>query len=66
MKVPERRFIKIRRVLDKVGISKSHLYALVAKKQFPAPIKLGRRSSVWMEPEVDEWMDAAESQREEC
>lgn len=64
----KQRFIKIPRVMDMVALSKSQLYALVAKKQFPAPIKLGIRSSAWLESEVEEWIEArtAESRGEEC
>ena len=63
----ELKFIKIKRVIDRVGMSKSNLYAQIAKKRFPAPSKLGVRSSVWVESEVEEWMEerTAESRSEE-
>ena len=51
------RFIKLPQVLDVVGMSRSHLYALVAKKEFPAPIKLGMRSTSWLESEVQGWIE---------
>lgn len=52
------RFLKIRRVIDRVSLSKSQLYVLIAQKQFPAPIKLGIRSSAWLESEIEAWMEA--------
>ena len=32
-------------------------YALAAKDEFPKPIKLGKRSSGWIEEEIDEWIE---------
>lgn len=49
-------FLRQPDVLDKAKISKSHLWDLVAKKQFPAPVKLSPRVAVWLESEVDGWM----------
>jgi prophage regulatory protein len=62
-----KRFLRIQSVIDKVGLSKSHLYAQIAKNNFPAPIKLGARSSAWVESEVEQWMEerTTESRGEE-
>ena len=43
-------------VAKKIGVSLSHLYQLVASGQFPQPIKLRERISVFIEAEVDEWI----------
>ncbi len=43
-------------VAKKIGVSLSHLYQLVASGQFPQPIKLSERISVFIEAEVDEWI----------
>lgn len=51
------RFIRLPEVLNLVGLSRSHLYALVGKKQFPKPVKLGIRSTAWLESEVHEWIE---------
>jgi prophage regulatory protein len=39
----------------------------VGKKQFPKPVKLGLRSTAWVESEVQEWIEVrtAESRGEE-
>ena len=50
------RFIKIKPVLDRVGLSSTSLYTLIAKKRFPAQIKIGR-TSVWSENAVNQWME---------
>lgn len=43
-------------VAKKIGVSLSHLYQLVASNQFPQPIKLSERISVYIEAEVDDWI----------
>ncbi|MCD9126677.1 helix-turn-helix transcriptional regulator [Luteimonas fraxinea] len=43
-------------VIARTGISRSELYRKIALGQFPAPIKLGQRSSAWIVEEVDSWI----------
>ena len=50
------RFIKIKPVLERVGLSSTSLYTLIAKQRFPAQIKIGR-TSVWSENAVTQWME---------
>lgn len=42
----------------RIPISRSHAHALVAKGQFPKPLKLipGGRASAWLESEIDAWI----------
>lgn len=42
----------------KAGISISHLYALVSKKQFPQSIKVSERITVFVESEIDDWIQS--------
>ena len=44
-------------VHDKVGLCRSHVHKLVSQGSFPKPIKLGLRSSGWVESEVDTWLE---------
>ncbi len=44
-------------VHDKVGLCRSHVHKLVSQDQFPHPIKLGLRSSGWVESEIDTWLE---------
>ena len=48
------RFLRREQVLDLIGISKSTLYLLIRKSEFPSPRKVGS-SSVWIETEVAAW-----------
>lgn len=60
--------IRLPAVLARVGISRSSIYAAIARNAFPAPISLGPRSVGWLESDVDEWLaarvDAGRSGRE--
>jgi prophage regulatory protein len=62
-----RRFLRIKQVSEKVGLSKATLYERLNKKSkwygpaFPVGIRLGSGSSspvVWLESDIDAWMDA--------
>lgn len=53
----EARLIRLREVMTKTGLSRSYVYALAQKAQFPKPVKLSERSSAWIESEVQSWID---------
>ena len=55
MKIPTR-LLRLGDVQRRVGLSRSSVYALAAKDQFPKPIKLGLRASAWLENEIDDWI----------
>jgi len=41
----------------KIGLSRSRVHALIAKGEFPRPIKLGARASAWVETEILAWLE---------
>lgn len=41
----------------KIGLSRSRVHALIAKGEFPKPIKLSARASAWFELEILEWLE---------
>lgn len=43
-------------VMARTGKSRSQIYRDVAAGRFPAPVKLGERSSAWDSSEVDRWI----------
>jgi prophage regulatory protein len=59
-----RRFMRFGRVQEMVAISRSTLYELMAKGQFPKPVSLGPRNVAWLEDEVTAWQDARIAQRD--
>lgn len=50
------RFIRINELTNKVGLSRSQIYKLIAEGDFPKQDKVGDRISVWQESKVEEWM----------
>lgn len=52
------RLIRLPEVREKVPLSRSMIYLLVSRGEFPKPVNLGRRSVAWVEAEVDDWVKA--------
>jgi prophage regulatory protein len=49
--------LRLKDVMNRTGLSRSHIYHLVSKSQFPSQIKLGGiRASGWIESEVQQWI----------
>jgi prophage regulatory protein len=63
----DKKLLRIRKVVDLTGISKSYIYNLCRKGQFPKPIELvpGGTSVAWVEAEVQEWIDSRIQQRDQ-
>jgi len=51
--------LRLPQVQEIVPYSRSAIYAMISKGEFPKPIKLGPRVSAWVRSEVVQW--AAES-----
>jgi prophage regulatory protein len=55
------RLIRLPEVLAKTGLSRTRLYASIAKSEFPAPAKLGcgpdARAIAFAESEIDAWIE---------
>ena len=49
--------LRLPEVKKTTGLSRSGIYQLIALGAFPKQIKLGVRSSGWIESEVLEWID---------
>ena len=49
-------FIRLPEVMQRVGLSKSQVYKLIAEDQFPKPVKVSQRISCWVVTEVDTWI----------
>ena len=52
-----KRFLRRPAVLQKLGISRTHLYELERSGDFPAHFMLSPRCAVWKEAAVDQWME---------
>jgi prophage regulatory protein len=58
-KIPTTRLIRIREVMNLVGLSKSHIYYLAAQGNFPKSIPLvpGGTSVAWIETEIEDFIN---------
>ncbi len=59
------KLLKIRDVLERIPVSRAHIYNLIAEGKFPRQIKLGGTGAFWVESEVEAWIqghiDAADA-----
>jgi prophage regulatory protein len=50
------RAMRLKEVINTTGLSRSSIYAYMAKGGFPKPIQLGPRAVAWVEEEVQGWL----------
>jgi len=58
-----KRALRLSGVLTKVGISRTQLYRLISRNQFPRQFHLSERTAVWDEEEVDAWLHTKQGER---
>jgi prophage regulatory protein len=51
-----RKALRCPKVLERTGLSKTHLYRLIQQGKFPAPHKLSERVSAWDAAAIDSWL----------
>ena len=59
------RVLKIYEVVNQTALSKTGIYEAVKSNSFPPPLKLGKRSSGWLQSEVSSWIAERAAAREE-
>ena len=52
----ESMLLRLPRVRDRVGLKKTAIYDAIRRGEFPAPVKIGRRSVAWDASAVDAWV----------
>ena len=48
--------VRMRQLVTLVGLSRSTIYVLVSKGNFPVPIRLGDKAVGWRVNEIEEWI----------
>ena len=48
--------LRLPQVRERVGLSRSTIYARVANGTFPAPIHIGGNAVAWVDSDVDDWI----------
>jgi prophage regulatory protein len=64
-KPPALRYLRLREVRDRVGIGQSTIYRMMASGAFPRQVKLSERISVWIESEIEAFMNARIAERDQ-
>lgn len=60
------RIIRLSEVLSNTGLARSTVYKYVADGSFPKPVSLGDRAVGWVESEVQDWILARITQRDDA
>ncbi|QGY27432.1 helix-turn-helix transcriptional regulator [Pantoea cypripedii] len=60
---PRDRFMRLPEVISTCGLSRSTIYDLISREQFPSQISLGGKNVAWLASEIDCWMQARIAQR---
>jgi prophage regulatory protein len=50
------RALRLPQVSERTGLSKTHIYRLVQRGQFPIPARLSERVVAWDESAVSDWL----------
>ena len=50
------RLLKVKEVMDRVGLSRSQIYRLMDVGEFPLQISVGGRGASWVASEIEEWI----------
>lgn len=56
------RLLHLRAVIHRTSLSRTSIYRLMARAQFPSQVPLGGRVA-WIESEVEAWLDARIAER---
>ena len=51
------KFIRLPEVIEKTGVQKTYIWNSIKEGTFPAQIKIAKRVSVWIESEIDQWVN---------
>jgi len=57
------RILRIRDLIEEIGVSKATLYRMVSTGSFPPPIRIAKRAVGWRREDVDRWLQSREPVR---
>ncbi len=67
MQLDNYRLVKREEVLSLCAISKSNLYKMIEREEFPRPVRIGPRSVAWRQSDVATWLqDRPLTSRDDC
>lgn len=56
------RLIRLPEVMERVGLKRSAIYQRMREGSFPRSRSLGYRCAVWIEAEIDDWIESIRDQ----
>ncbi|MEG9487435.1 helix-turn-helix transcriptional regulator [Mannheimia indoligenes] len=57
MEEKKERFLKLDDVIRRTSLRRSTIYALMKENKFPKNLSISAKSVVWIESEIDKWID---------
>jgi len=51
------RFVRLKEVMQRTGLGRSTIYSRLQEGTFPRQIKLGKRTVVWSETDISNWIE---------
>jgi len=55
---PTKGFLRIKKVAERLQIGVSTIWQRIALEEFPQPVKIGKRTTVFFEDEIDAYMES--------
>jgi len=52
------RIVRLPTVMRMTGLGRSTIYRMIARQQFPGPVRIGDRAVAWRQDELDSWINA--------
>lgn len=62
---PKNRFLRVRKILSRTGLSRTTIYKMMKDGAFPPNVSIGARSSAWLESEIEAWISARQPEERE-
>ncbi len=51
------KFLRLKDVMEKTGLSKSAIYSKIKEGEFPASVPIGSRTVAWVDSDVEKWLE---------
>ncbi len=51
------RFLRLKEVISRTGLSRSAIYSLMNQNSFPKSVLLAQRSVGWLESDIEAWVN---------
>lgn len=52
------RLLRIAQVMERTALSRSYIYRLIQRGEFPAQLDLGAKCSRWVEADIAKWIES--------